>query len=145
MDSTKILDEIYMRRAISLAKQGGGQVNPNPQVGAVIVKDGVVIGEGYHEKCGLLHAERNALMNCRESAEGATLYVTLEPCCHTGKQPPCTRAVLEAGIRRVVVGSADPNPAVAGKGIELLREAGIEVEEGVCREECDALNSIFFY
>ena len=101
-------DEYYMRRAIALAQKGEGQVSPNPLVGAVIVKDGKIIGEGYHEHYGQPHAERNALANCIQSPEGATIYVTLEPCCHHGKQPPCTDALLAAGIRRVVIGSKDP-------------------------------------
>ena len=96
-------DEYYMRRAIALAQKGEGQVSPNPLVGAVIVKDGKIIGEGYHEHYGQPHAERNALANCIQSPEGATIYVTLEPCCHHGKQPPCTDALLAAGIRRVVM------------------------------------------
>ena len=95
-------DEFYMRRAIELAKKGRGWTNPNPMVGAVIVKNGSIIGEGYHEKCGELHAERNAIASLTESAEGATLYVTLEPCCHYGKTPPCTEAILEQKIARVV-------------------------------------------
>lgn len=93
-------DEFYMRRAIELAKKGRGWTNPNPMVGAVIVKNGSIIGEGYHEKCGELHAERNAIASLTESAEGATLYVTLEPCCHYGKTPPCTEAILEQKIAR---------------------------------------------
>lgn len=133
-----------MRRAIELAKRGTGFVNPNPLVGAVIVKDGRVIGEGYHARYGDLHAERNALKSCAESPSGADIYVTLEPCCHHGKQPPCTDALIEAGIGNVYVGSADPNPLVAGKGIERLRNNGITVTENVLREECDALNDIFF-
>lgn len=143
--SDKIEDEKYMRQAIELAKKGVGWVNPNPMVGAVIVKDGRVIGCGYHRKCGELHAERNAFADCKESAEGATLYVTLEPCCHTGKTPPCTEAVIENGITRVVVGSSDPNPLVAGGGIKVLREHGIEVETGVLKGECDAINPVFFH
>ena len=97
-------------------KKGRGWTNPNPMVGAVIVKDGSIIGEGYHEKCGELHAERNAIASLTESAEGATLYVTLEPCRHYGKTPPCTEAILEQKIARVVIGSRDPNPKVSGKG-----------------------------
>ena len=128
-----------------LFRSGCGWVNPNPMVGAVIVKDGEIIGTGYHERYGQAHAERNALAACTGSAQGATLYVTLEPCCHYGKQPPCVDAVLAAGIRRVVVGSADPNPLVARKGIAILRAHGIEVRENVLREECDALNRIFFH
>lgn len=136
--------EDYMRRAISLAAQGAGWTSPNPLVGAVIVKDGRIIGEGYHERCGDLHAERNALAHCTENPAGATIYVTLEPCCHTGKQPPCTEAVIESGISKVVAGSRDPNPLVAGKGNEQLRAAGIEVEADFLRAECDALNPVFF-
>ena len=125
----------YMLRAIELAKQGVGWTSPNPLVGAVIVKDGRIIGEGYHEKYGELHAERNAIKHLKESAEGATIYVTLEPCCHYGKQPPCTEAIVEAGIKKVVIGSRDPNPLVAGKGTRFLRAQGIEVEEDFMREE----------
>ena len=105
-------DSDYMRMALELAKRGQGWTAPNPMVGAVIVKSGRVIGQGYHRRCGGLHAEREALACCGESPEGATLYVTLEPCCHDGRQPPCTDAILEAGISRVVVGSDDPNPLV---------------------------------
>ena len=121
----------YMRRALELAERGVGWTNPNPMVGAVIVQDGRIIGEGYHQKYGELHAERNALANCTESPKGATMYVTLEPCCHHGKQPPCTEAILNAGIARVVVGSGDPNPLVAGKGLDVLRSHGVMVETGV--------------
>ncbi|MCQ2553459.1 MAG: bifunctional diaminohydroxyphosphoribosylaminopyrimidine deaminase/5-amino-6-(5-phosphoribosylamino)uracil reductase RibD [Clostridia bacterium] len=135
----------YMLRAIELAKKGAGFTNPNPLVGAVIVKGGRIIGEGYHEIYGSLHAERNALKNLTESAEGAEMYVTLEPCCHHGKQPPCTDAVIASGIKKIYVGSADPNPLVAGKGIEILRNAGIEVIDGFMREECDELNPVFFH
>ena len=138
-------DREYMLRAIELAKKGAGHTNPNPMVGAVIVKDGRVIGEGYHEQYGSLHAERNAFLHCSENAEGADMYVTLEPCCHYGKQPPCTLAVTEHKIRRVFVGSADPNPKVAGKGVKMLRDADIEVIEGFLKEECDALNPVFFH
>lgn len=138
-------DEKWMRRAIELAKLGRGWTSPNPLVGAVIVKDGVVIGEGYHARYGDLHAERNALKHCTSSAKGADIYVTLEPCCHHGKQPPCTDALIEAGIRKVYVGSDDPNPLVAGKGIEILRAHGIEVETHFLKDECDALNKVFFH
>lgn len=138
-------DEAYMRRAIELAKKGEGFVNPNPMVGAVIVKDGRIIGEGFHEKYGQLHAERNAIASLTESARGATLYVTLEPCAHYGKTPPCTEAILEAQIARVVIGSADPNPLTAGKGAVILRDAGVAVEEGFLKEECDSLNPVFFH
>lgn len=135
----------YMRRAIELAKQGVGYVNPNPMVGAVIVKNGRIIGEGYHKRCGELHAERNALANLTEDAEGATIYVTLEPCCHYGKTPPCTEAIIENKIAKVVIGSNDPNPLVAGKGAALLRSHGIEVVEEFLKDECDKLNPVFFH
>ena len=138
-------DQNYMRRAIQLAKQGEGWTNPNPMVGAVIVKNGRIIGKGYHKKCGELHAERNAIASLTESAEGATIYVTLEPCCHYGKTPPCTEAIIEQKIKRVVIGSRDPNPKVSGKGIKMLQEAGIEVIEDFMREECDRLNPVFFH
>lgn len=137
--------EKFMRMAVELAKGGTGFVNPNPLVGAVIVKNGRVIGCGYHRKYGELHAERNAFAACTESAEGADMYVTLEPCCHYGKTPPCTEAVIENKIRRVFIGSSDPNPKVAGKGAAILREHGIEVYEGILKDECDSLNDIFFH
>ena len=133
----------YMRRARELAERGVGFTNPNPMVGAVIVKGGKVIGEGWHERCGEWHAERNAFKNCTVPAEGATMYVTLEPCCHYGKTPPCTEAIIEHGIARVVVGMEDPNPLVAGKGIALLREAGIEVVCGVEEEALREQNRVF--
>ena len=138
-------DRDYMLRAISLAKKGTGYTSPNPLVGAVIVKDGRIIGEGYHAIYGDLHAERNAIKNLTEDAKGATIYVTLEPCCHYGKQPPCTEAILAAGITKVVIGSRDPNPLVSGKGTDFLRSHGIEVIEDFMREECDELNPIFFH
>ena len=134
-----------MRRAIELAKKGCGYTNPNPLVGAVIVKDQRVIGEGYHEKIGGLHAERNALKNCIEDPEGAEIYVTLEPCCHYGKTPPCTEALIEAGIKKVYVGNLDPNPKVAGGGIKILNAHGIETETRILEEECRQLNDIFFH
>ena len=138
-------DERWMRRAIALAWQGAGWTNPNPMVGAVIVKDGNIIGEGYHEACGQLHAERNALARLTESAQGATMYVTLEPCCHQGRTPPCTDAVIQHGLARVVIGSRDPNPLVSGRGVETLRNHGIQVDTDFLREECDALNPVFFH
>lgn len=134
-----------MRRAIELAKLGTGFVNPNPLVGAVIVKDGKIMGEGFHERYGELHAERNALKNCTVSPIGADMFVTLEPCCHYGKNPPCTEAVIESGIKKVYVGSSDPNPLVAGNGIQILRDNGIEVIEGFLQKECDEINDIFFH
>ncbi len=134
-----------MRRAIELAWQGAGWTSPNPMVGAVMVKDGRIIGEGTHLRCGQLHAERNAIAACTEDPAGATIYVTLEPCCHYGRTPPCTEILLEKRIARVVIGSRDPNPKVAGKGAALLREQGVQVEEDFLREECDALNPVFFH
>lgn len=138
-------DTFYMRQALELAKLGCGYVTPNPMVGAVIVKNKKIIGQGYHKKCGNFHAERYALTSCTESAAGATLYVTLEPCCHYGRTPPCTEAIIEHGISRVVVGSADPNPLVKGRGVKILKENGIEVVEGVLQSECDLLNEVFFH
>ncbi len=139
------LDPQYMRRAIELALSAKGRTNPNPMVGAVIVKDGRVIGEGYHHRYGDLHAERDAIRHLKESAQGGTIYVTLEPCCHYGKQPPCTLAIVEAGIERVVIGSRDPNPLVGGKGTAFLREHGIEVVEDYLKDECNAINPVFFH
>lgn len=138
-------DAFYMRLALELARQGEGYTAPNPMVGAVIVKDDRIIGQGYHKKYGELHAERHALANCAESPKGATIYVTLEPCCHYGKQPPCVEAIVAAGISRVVVGAPDPNPLVAGKGIAFLRQNGIIVEENVFTEECLKINTVFFH
>ena len=138
-------DQEYMAQALSLAQKGAGWTSPNPMVGAVIVKDGQVIGQGYHAKCGDLHAERAALAACTQDPAGATMYVTLEPCCHQGRQPPCTDAILEAGIARVVVGSGDPNPLVAGRGLDILRARGVQVDTGVLQGACDALNRVFFH
>lgn len=132
-----------MRRAIALAKQGGGFVHPNPLVGCVVVKDGQVIAEGYHEKYGEFHAERNALIRCKADTTGATLYVTLEPCCHYGKTPPCTDIIIEKGIAKVFVGILDPNPLVAGKGVKILQDAGIEVVSGLCEDEIREMNKVF--
>lgn len=133
-----------MLRAIELAKGGMGKVDPNPMVGAVIVKDNRIIGEGFHERYGGPHAERNAIASLTEDATGADMYVTLEPCAHHGKTPPCTEAIIESGISKVLIGSKDPNPLVSGKGVEALREAGIEVVEDFCRTRCDELNYRFF-
>lgn len=138
----------YMTRAIELAKRGMGFTSPNPMVGAVIVKNGEIIGEGWHKKCGGLHAERNAFADADSRSidcSGADMYVTLEPCCHYGKTPPCTEAIIEHKIGRVFVGSSDPNPLVAGKGVQMLRDHGIEVTEGVMQADCDAVNKIFFH
>ena len=138
-------DRDFMLRAIELAERGRGFTNPNPVFGAVVVKDGRIIGEGYHEKYGQLHAERNALASLTEPALGATIYVTLEPCCHYGKTPPCTEAIIEHGLAKVVIGSRDPNPKVAGKGARILRDHGIDVTEDFMMEECDRLNPVFFH
>ena len=132
-------DEQYMARAMSLAARAIGQTYPNPMVGAVVVKDGRIIGEGYHHKAGEPHAEVHALRAAGDEAKGATLYVTLESCAHYGKTPPCAKRVIEAGISRVVVSVGDPNPLVAGKGIAMLKAAGIEVKTGVLEKECSTL------
>ena len=145
MNPTRNEKENYMRRAIELAKSATGHTNPNPLVGCVVVKDGRIISEACHERYGEFHAERNALTRCTEDTKGAELYVTLEPCCHQGKTPPCTDIIIEKGISKVYVGSGDPNPKVAGKGYEILRSHGIEVEEGILEEECLAMNEIFFH
>lgn len=136
-----------MRRAVELAARGAGRTNPNPLVGAVVVRDGEAIGEGWHAVYGELHAERAALADCaRRGADprGATMYVTLEPCSHQGRQPPCADALVEAGLARVVVGSRDPNPLVSGRGVARLRAAGVQVDADVLRGACDALNQVFF-
>eukprot|EP00897_Mesotaenium_endlicherianum_P009791 jgi/Mesen1/8840/ME000053S08246 len=135
-------DAAHMRRAAELARKGLGHTSPNPMVGCVIVKDGKVVGEGYHPKCGEPHAEVFALRQAGPKAEGATAYVTLEPCNHTGRTPPCSNALVDARVARVVVGAVDPNPLVGGKGLETLRRAGIDVEVGVeedaCKKNCEA-------
>ncbi len=138
-------DNDYMRLALQLAEKGRGLTSPNPMVGAVIEKDGEIIGQGWHEQYGKAHAERNALASCTKSPAGATMYVTLEPCCHYGRQPPCTDAIIEAGIKRVVVGSGDPNPKVSGKGIQILRSHGITVTEHMLQKDCEQLNEVFFH
>ncbi|QHI73256.1 bifunctional diaminohydroxyphosphoribosylaminopyrimidine deaminase/5-amino-6-(5-phosphoribosylamino)uracil reductase RibD [Aminipila terrae] len=138
-------DEKYMQLAIELAKKAEGWTNPNPLVGAIVVKNGNIIGQGYHEKLGMPHAERNALANCTEDPKGATIYVTLEPCCHYGRTPPCTEAIIEKGISRVVVGVQDPNLIVAGKGIGILEKSGIQVTLGILEKECRELNKVFFH
>ena len=138
-------DSDYIKIALQLAKKGCGFTSPNPMVGAVIVKEGRIIGQGWHEKYGEAHAERNALAACTENPKGATMYVTLEPCCHYGKQPPCINAIMEAGIERVVIGSGDPNPLVSGKGIQILKKQGILVTEHILQEDCERLNEVFFH
>ncbi len=136
--------EAFMRQAIAVARRGWGDTHPNPLVGALIVEDGEVVAEGFHAKAGEPHAEINALRALgRKPRPGAELYVTLEPCCTHGRTPPCTDAIVDAGISRVVVGATDPNPAHAGKGFELLRIGGVEVVEGVLAADCADLNLIF--
>jgi diaminohydroxyphosphoribosylaminopyrimidine deaminase/5-amino-6-(5-phosphoribosylamino)uracil reductase len=139
-----MMDDIrYMRRALALARRGAGWVNPNPMVGAVVVKDNRIIGEGYHEYFGGQHAEINAILKASESVEGSTLYSTLEPCNHQGKTPPCTQRILESKITKVVIGLMDPNPSVEGHGTEFLKSHGIEVTSGVLADEISVLNEIF--
>ena len=140
----KNINEKYMRMAIELAKKGVGAVNPNPMVGAVVVKNGEVIGRGYHKFFGGPHAEVYVLEEAGKEAEGATIYVTLEPCSHYGKTPPCAKKIIDMGIKKCFIGSSDPNPKVAGKGVAMLKEAGIEVVENVLKEECDEVNQVFF-
>ncbi len=133
----------FMRRALELARKGLGRTSPNPAVGAVIVRDGIVIAEGYHQKAGTPHAEIHALQVAGEKARGATLYVTLEPCCHYGRTAPCTEAIIAAGVSRVVAAMADPNPEVAGGGFNILRQEGIKVEVGLLETEARRLNEAF--
>ncbi|MBI5756691.1 MAG: bifunctional diaminohydroxyphosphoribosylaminopyrimidine deaminase/5-amino-6-(5-phosphoribosylamino)uracil reductase RibD [Nitrospirae bacterium] len=138
------LDEKYMRMALNLAKKGIGITSPNPVVGAVLVKDGEIIGKGYHRGPGKLHAEAVALQGSGSKAAGATLYINLEPCCHTDKRtPPCTKEIIRYGIRRVVIGMEDPNPMVNGRGIRELFDAGIEVDRGLLGKEASKLNEIY--
>ena len=136
-------DQRFMFRALDLASQARGLTSPNPMVGAVVVRDGIVVGEGFHPAAGRPHAEVEALAAAGARARGATLYVTLEPCVHHGRTPPCTPVVIAAGIRRVVVATADTNPLVAGRGLAALREAGLEVVDGVLESPAAALNRIF--
>lgn len=133
----------YMRQAIELAAKGEGFVNPNPLVGSIIVKDGKIIGQGYHEQYGGPHAEVNAFKNATEDVEGATMFVTLEPCAHYGKTPPCALKIVEKKIKKVIIAKTDPNPLVNMKGIEILKNAGIEVEYGLLSEEVELQNEIF--
>ena len=136
-------DEIFMREALRIARNGLGRTSPNPMVGAVIVKDDRIIAEGWHRRAGEFHAERNTLIQAGDLAKNSTMYVTLEPCSHYGRTPPCANALIDAGISRCVVAMKDPNPKVAGRGIEILRNAGIEVEVGICESESQKLNEIF--
>ena len=138
-------DQDYMALAINLASATAGQTSPNPQVGAVLVKNGQILGMGAHLRAGEPHAEVHAIRMAGEKAEGATLYVTLEPCSHFGKTPPCSNLVIESGIKKVFVASVDPNPLVGGAGVKKMLEAGIDVQVGLMEEEAKALNKIFFH
>jgi diaminohydroxyphosphoribosylaminopyrimidine deaminase/5-amino-6-(5-phosphoribosylamino)uracil reductase len=133
----------YMKRALNLARKGLGRTSPNPAVGCIIVKDGVIIGEGWHRKAGTPHAEVHALNMAGDVARGATVYVTLEPCCHTGTTPPCSTALIKAGVKLVVAGMRDPNPRVSGGGLAALEQAGIETVCGVLEDDCRAINRPF--
>lgn len=137
-------DEIYMREALRIAKNAEGRTSPNPMVGAVIVRDGRIIAEGWHRQSGTPHAEVHALNMARKLAVGATMYVTLEPCSHFGRTPPCADRIIEAEIARVVVAVTDPNPMVAGRGIDILRAAGVTVDVGILSDEARKLNEVFF-
>lgn len=137
-------DEKYMWLALDLAVQGLGRTSPNPMVGAIIVKDGEIIGTGYHQRAGAPHAEINALNSAGERARGAVLYVTLEPCSHFGRTAPCTEQIISAGIKKVVVSVVDPNPLMNGKGIKALEDAGIKVKVGVLEEKARRINEVFF-
>lgn len=138
--------EDYIRRTFALALQGSGRTFPNPLVGAVIVKDDRIISEGFHHQRGMAHAELDAIQNAKESLEGATIYVNLEPCCHTNKlTPPCAQRLIQEKFKKVVICNLDPNPNVFGKGVALLREHGIEVEHGILSEEGEELNEVFFH
>ncbi len=136
-------DEQWMKRTLRLAEKGRGRTSPNPMVGAILVKGGKVVGEGYHAKAGEAHAEIVALQRAGEGARGATLYLNLEPCVHFGRTPPCAPRIVEGGVKRVVIGMEDPNPLVMGKGIEILRGAGLDVDVGILGKECRRLNEAF--
>jgi len=140
---TKNTPEFYMRRVLELARKGRGRTSPNPMVGAVLVKNGCVVGEGYHRKAGLPHAEIEALSQAGKKARGADLYLNLEPCCHFGKTPPCTEAILSAGVKKVIVGMRDPNKRVSGKGFRQLKKNDVQVVTGTLRKECERLNEVF--
>jgi diaminohydroxyphosphoribosylaminopyrimidine deaminase / 5-amino-6-(5-phosphoribosylamino)uracil reductase len=140
-----MIDEHYMKLALGLARKGRGYVSPNPMVGAVIVKKGRIIGRGYHHRFGGNHAEINAIKNAGKHVAGSTLYVTLEPCCHEGKTPPCINSIIEHKIARVVIGTIDSNPLVSCQGIHYLKNCGIEVKTGVLENDCRRLNEIFFH
>ncbi len=136
-------DFLFMQAALELAEKGRGCTSPNPMVGSVVVRNGEIVGRGYHQKAGEPHAEIEALLDAGEKSQGATLYVNLEPCCHYGRTPPCVGRIIQAGIRRVVVAMEDPNPKVKGRGIQELRAAGIEVQAGILENEARKLNEAF--
>ncbi|PYZ98491.1 riboflavin biosynthesis protein RibD [Alteribacter lacisalsi] len=144
-EANDVNDETYMKMALGLARPTLGQTSPNPAVGAVLVKNNEIIGMGAHLKAGEPHAERHALSMAGKKAGGAVMYVTLEPCAHFGRTPPCAKALIEAGVAKVVIGAKDPDERVSGRGIRMLKAAGIEVEEGVCEEEALELNRMFFH
>lgn len=141
-----MIHEEYMKRALALATKANGENFPNPMVGAVIVKNGKIIGEGFHRKYGSHHAEVEAILSATESVEGADIYVTLEPCCHTNKQtPPCAQRLIKEKFKRVIIASLDPNPSVNGQGVKLLEDAGIEVTAGILESESEKINEVFFH
>ena len=137
-------DEFFMQKALILARRGLGKTSPNPMVGALVVKERKILGKGYHRRYGEAHAEVIALRNTPGDVKGASMYVTLEPCCHHGLTPPCVDALIEAGMSRVVVGTPDPNPRVNGKGIQILRDNGIQVKVGVLEDRCREINEAYF-
>jgi len=143
MKATKMDHETYMKQALALAEKGIGYTSPNPMVGAVVVRNDKIVGTGYHHACGEAHAEVNALNDAGDLAKGATIYVTLEPCNHTGKTPPCTLAILNAGISKVIMAMFDPNPHVAGNGAKFLEQKGVTVISGICEKEAKQLNQAF--
>ncbi len=143
-EEVRFLHEFYMQQALTIAAYAKGRTSPNPLVGAVVVKDGRIVGQGWHRKAGTEHAEVHALRQAGELANGADIYVTLEPCSHHGKTPPCCEAIINANIKRVIVAMRDPNPLVAGRGLQKLCDAGIEVIEGVCTDIAMRLNEVFF-
>jgi diaminohydroxyphosphoribosylaminopyrimidine deaminase/5-amino-6-(5-phosphoribosylamino)uracil reductase len=138
-----LLDQKFMRIALNLAQKGKGKTSPNPMVGAVVVRNAKIVGQGYHRRFGLPHAEVNALKDAKEKAKGATLYINLEPCCYFGKTPPCTDAIVKAGIKRVVCALPDPNPKVKGRGFKKLKEQGIKVDVGILKDEASKLNQAY--
>ncbi|MBI3814796.1 MAG: bifunctional diaminohydroxyphosphoribosylaminopyrimidine deaminase/5-amino-6-(5-phosphoribosylamino)uracil reductase RibD [Nitrospinae bacterium] len=137
------MNEKYMKRAIELALMAKGRTSPNPMVGAVIIKGGKIVGEGYHKKAGTPHAEINALDAASKSAKDGIMYINLEPCCHQGRTPPCTKSLIKSGLKKIVVGMIDPNPLVSGKGIKELKDAGIQVSVGLLEKECRKINEVY--